>query len=271
MMDIDEPIRSQERSLYGVLRSYDSSSSSTARRNLYLTTSAGLDLSSAHITGRKHLKDLDLSTFMADNETDGVSKGNKFPRKEAKSGVRLQLPNTGRMVFAASSSEVSDIYRALGKDLNAEHNDQRPRQDGNDSSTADELLKKKMKHLNLDASTPSSSSGGIVDGKDRKPTGGASKQGKNVPSQKPAANIPGLGNKNKAPIVSNSSAPKPATAPAQPAAALGGAKNPYFGFKSPSAPQQQSGRAAAISRMAAFGAFLYSYLFLLRHSSVPIV
>lgn len=220
MMDVDEPATV---SIFGLLHSFHASPTT---HSTILTT---VDTSQLPVSKRQlHELTFDELTQQATSTAvlsggvdDSGSSSRKVPRKPGKDGVCVQLQNTGRFVFAASMEQVSDIYRVMGRDVNAVKSSSQA-----NAADTDTLPLRKMNELTLSASeaesatlktAPTSSSQKIKPG-----------TGQNVRS---VVGLKSSSQQQQQQHLKTGSAPTPAAAK----------------------PTMNAGRAAAKARMAAMG------------------
>lgn len=117
-MDVDEPAAV---SIFGLVQSFRAGPSTPS------TILATVDTSQL-TESRQQLHELSFDELtqrtsspavVTSGATESGNTSRKAARKPGKDGVCVQLQNTGRFVFASNLDQVSDIYRAMGKDVNA--------------------------------------------------------------------------------------------------------------------------------------------------------
>lgn len=159
MMDVDDA-RSQS-SMFDVINSFHRQKSSQSFLGTSsFKTSINLGAPSApfrhlHEYSINELTDgIDGITDISNKEAEQSSNSRKAPRKQGRDSLCIQLPNTGRIVYAKSTNEVSDIYKALGKNISGGQ-PQRKRNDSEQDFDSDSL--RKLNDLTLAAQEASNS------------------------------------------------------------------------------------------------------------------
>lgn len=123
-MDVDENSRSE--TIFDILNSFHTKRSG-ASASCSSTNGISLDLSIPTTAFRPQLHQLDFVEFISNNATghhaasivdESSINSRKSSRKQGKDGICVQLPNTGRFVYTTTTENISDIYRALGKEVN---------------------------------------------------------------------------------------------------------------------------------------------------------
>lgn len=150
MMDIDDHVKKEvaSNSLYHVFHQFKS------KQLLAGGTKSNTIIDVGESNGQLHLStDVDLAAYLStkvdevhkDSATQSITDSRKQPRRDDANGVHVILPNTGRVVFASSIDDVSELFRVAGKDVNAEKRQKRQDERLDTSSL------RKLKDLSLKA------------------------------------------------------------------------------------------------------------------------
>lgn len=162
-MDVDENLPVE--SIFTIANSYHNKKSHMDPSSASTTAPRSIDLASNN-EHRYHLHQIPIEQLMAsasleisrNQPIDEAAAGsNKISRKNGKDGICVQLPNTGRFVYASSKENMSDIYRALGKEIKDDKS-QRKRGNGEQDFDSDSL--RKMNDLAISAKEAETSSSG---------------------------------------------------------------------------------------------------------------